>query len=998
MDANEKKSPQYAKYFLACVKIDLSNLTYIGNSDPTEKTKKIEKLTSILTDYCDRHNPDNFITALITKEAFETLRSSNSAECFGTSAQRPPVSSLASISSTTKISYIDGLSRIKAAEHCLPHQDKWWLVNLYNQDIGQGFLSSQGNRNNRSTANPSGVEVRELLKLRSRDDQTVAEQLAVGFSKDTKKDLKAIKNRDQLNSALTALQDVSGLWTNLNGGLKRTSLKGCDDTVNLVESIAPGISLMDRDHFIKSMNNESFFGMEDQQTRDHLKAKILSTTRMIPTLNSYARDTMHLLEIVSVLKLLLGRNDKRLGPRSIRTALKRIWKGPEMSQSIVVEDIQDGEFAELTTSEQFDSFDIQFKSLILHVMRNYRSLGNYAARTEPGEEKAKVKEATARNLYLFGLTAGKLGFQSDAIQRLLQINFVRETFAKSLQDIAPQDVWEYDLEAAVDKQCRAYEEMLDYMNKKVQAPHNPKPLSEIKLSRRYGKPVTTVIDESTPYLFLRHLCNSTKREAKGVTARTVRSEFFSRFWGSLELKSPEFFRIDTHRIPDTQTTNYDDNSSVYSHSIVSNDATLRENGEDSEVRERQNIDLEEDHKRLTMTLQEAERQIQNHIAVGIEKDNRIEVLNQEQQHLKIYITQKDKDITELNNINKVQIDKIKSLESQINEFENLQIEYDKQQQKEQKQNDNLISMKQQVEDSSSRIKQLQESLQKADHLYKETCAQQEDHLREELSKHAAQHLETIKQMQNQINNLNENIPVASDEWEMIGTLKEGQENQGSVQGNKSKQIELEKEIANLMNMILQIQSRLLEIPEHKDKLNKAIQNQQTEISKDSELRDEDIKNLRNKLEELETERKSKDRKSRSLKSQLTELRFNLLELSGGEVLFYKKDRSSNEVLEQPPTKVVINKTKLTEVFNGLLEKGCVASCKKGEGNYFVRLGDPMDWKRHLADPPGVDDNIFYVETLKRKRNDESENIQPSRNTRGKFNNNDSVPLQHEESL
>lgn len=100
---------------------------------------------------------------------------------------------------------------------------------LNETDIGPGFLLSQRNRNNRSTADPSGIEVRELLKLRSQDDQTAAQQLALGLSKNSRKDLKAIKNRSKLDSALGALRDIPGLWAALNGGLKRTSLEGSDD-------------------------------------------------------------------------------------------------------------------------------------------------------------------------------------------------------------------------------------------------------------------------------------------------------------------------------------------------------------------------------------------------------------------------------------------------------------------------------------------------------------------------------------------------------------------------------------------------------------------------------------------------------------------------------------------------------------------------------------------------------------------------------------------------
>jgi hypothetical protein len=93
-------------------------------------------------------------------------------------------------------------------------------------DIGPDYLFSQENRNNRSTANPTGIEVRRYLNLSSQNNHRAAEQILLGLSKDNRKDLNAIMSRN-LKDAVTALQNVPGLWVAL--GLHRTSIKGCDD-------------------------------------------------------------------------------------------------------------------------------------------------------------------------------------------------------------------------------------------------------------------------------------------------------------------------------------------------------------------------------------------------------------------------------------------------------------------------------------------------------------------------------------------------------------------------------------------------------------------------------------------------------------------------------------------------------------------------------------------------------------------------------------------------
>lgn len=137
MDAHTETAPQYGKYFLACVRINLSNLRYAGKNDRQEKRQKIDKLRSLLIEDCDRNNPDNFINALISKEALQNLRLDNSPEQFGTWRQTPPISSPVNISPSAEITYGDGYSRIQAAKECFPLQDQWWVVNLYDRGTYQ---------------------------------------------------------------------------------------------------------------------------------------------------------------------------------------------------------------------------------------------------------------------------------------------------------------------------------------------------------------------------------------------------------------------------------------------------------------------------------------------------------------------------------------------------------------------------------------------------------------------------------------------------------------------------------------------------------------------------------------------------------------------------------------------------------------------------------------------------------------------------------------------
>ncbi len=126
---------QYDKYFLACVRIDLSNLRYGGSSDSKEKEKKVEifrQLLEIDVNDAFRKEPRNFIDAVINKDAFEKLRLDYSRQYFGTCSQIPAASSPIG-ACDIEISYGDGYSRIEAAKEGIQYDNQWWIVNLYDR-------------------------------------------------------------------------------------------------------------------------------------------------------------------------------------------------------------------------------------------------------------------------------------------------------------------------------------------------------------------------------------------------------------------------------------------------------------------------------------------------------------------------------------------------------------------------------------------------------------------------------------------------------------------------------------------------------------------------------------------------------------------------------------------------------------------------------------------------------------------------------------------------
>lgn len=130
------------------------------------------------------------------------------------------------------------------------------MIKLNETDIGTTrFLSSQQNRNNRSTAIPTGIVVRDIFKS---EDKTTAKQVGIGLSRDSAKNLKAIKNRSKLDSALSALKGIPGLWMAFKG-LKKSSLEGSDDVSILQLQAKLILNLLSKRSTVLNLSTRSGF-------------------------------------------------------------------------------------------------------------------------------------------------------------------------------------------------------------------------------------------------------------------------------------------------------------------------------------------------------------------------------------------------------------------------------------------------------------------------------------------------------------------------------------------------------------------------------------------------------------------------------------------------------------------------------------------------------------------------------------------------------------------
>ncbi len=378
----------------------------------------------------------------------------------------------------------------------------------------------------------------------------------------------------------------------------------------------PGRSATDRQYIIEQMENKLLFPAEtDGPTRERLKARILSIKTLIPTLKTYSWDTLHLRELGTILRLLLSADDFKDGPRNIRSALRDIWEEPETGSAVLVEDLEDGVFSKLTvTSRTVDIFEVQLQSLVLHVMRNYTKLGSFSPKTISGETKVQPEKPTITDLHRFAETARTLGFRS--VQYIMTPNeALRQDCENFVKKLKPRDLWEYDIAHVVDGHCRVQHGL----RTKSQVNEVQDDL-EVRLSQRFGRPITSVLDGSARNLFLRYL-SSAVTETSGVTSTFVRVEFFRRFWDPVRIEVGDFSDVGMVKISGLEGETLE-TSSTYSDDGIADEWRLREEQENRSVRE----DLQAAHDQIERQKEQIDQYTsemsQSHKELGeLRKDN-----------------------------------------------------------------------------------------------------------------------------------------------------------------------------------------------------------------------------------------------------------------------------------------------------------------------------------------------------------------------------------------
>ncbi|KAJ6201926.1 hypothetical protein J3E72DRAFT_180998 [Bipolaris maydis] len=343
-------SAKKAKSFLGRAQIDLRRLQFgvaLRNEHREESKKAQNRLLKVFEfEGCRRLDPENFVDALISRECFDTalFRKGITLEAFKESCSTVDdcVQTPIKLDLNTSIQCLNGLQRIRAAEAFLDNNDKWWIVNLYEDATFERTLETHLYESyNHEQQYTDGIIFRNIRRYARVHDTENEKKWWARLTATKRKDLAQLLSNQKLSLAFDALIDYAGLWTPIRlGTLHRFHALKCTKelksylrhihtvwdslipnehrvhvdsrTVSMLEMLAPSVSTRDAARARQLMLDGCIFPqLEDIHARNEILNRIQSQKCMIPSLRTFFEDQKYLEPCSKILKQLLGVKSKR---------------------------------------------------------------------------------------------------------------------------------------------------------------------------------------------------------------------------------------------------------------------------------------------------------------------------------------------------------------------------------------------------------------------------------------------------------------------------------------------------------------------------------------------------------------------------------------------------------------------------------------------------------------------------------------------------------------
>ncbi|PTU22239.1 hypothetical protein P175DRAFT_0529274 [Aspergillus ochraceoroseus IBT 24754] len=434
---------------------------------------------------------------------------------------------------------LHGRHRIQAASEVLAPRDSWWTVDLYLDDISDELKASlidEYGKVNRP------FRKRWLAKL-SRSNQARFERIKNSKNRPLRCALDALLTIPGLwrhgmrisalqslvsvncdNEIVNYLRHIRHFWLSLVDGNPIASKKIDHDTVDQLQSLAPG-SCSDAKIAKELVLRGQVFAAFSEAERIGIWARMQRFDGLIPSLYTFFEDFKYLVSYAHCIKRLLGHVKG-----SIHTTMNHMFVAPPEGECLIQTSDSSFRTARVSPMEQFE---LGYRQVWLYAMRHYPLMPpdpKTDAKLFANSNRAKADEHTVCKM---ARLAYRLGFRSTEIEELVNRSPDRAIARTALLQDRKPGIFRYDphmFELLVDKIIECFQNAIP-----DQARTSPENLANFAtdLRMRCGLSRMQMHNYDSLYLFIDHLHADKVPMTEIVTGFFVRRCVYFSFFGDL---------------------------------------------------------------------------------------------------------------------------------------------------------------------------------------------------------------------------------------------------------------------------------------------------------------------------------------------------------------------------------------------------------------------------------------------------------------------------------
>jgi hypothetical protein len=293
-------------------------------------------------------------------------------------------------------------------------------------------------------------------------------------------------------------------WMFIVGGDPELAEKIDPATVKLIEAKAPMVSFADKEDIVRGFQDGTIFcQVGEGATRTRLQQNVLAVNGMITSIRTFLADTLYLEDSHVAMKVLIDPTRCQT-----REALRHMWRGSPTNR-VVLEYADGWTEAVNIPMEEEGQFQIAYIQLWMFSMRNYPRLTNLVPKTD-GKHKVSCIGPDLEWQRGFAAIAKAFGFESTAINLLLEEDPDRVNVRDMLSKARPPNRFEYDLQAETQSHCELLHriQVTQQQPRRGVSPRWTTDLSNVTKKRRYGRPYERALKECNPCFFFHNICQA----------------------------------------------------------------------------------------------------------------------------------------------------------------------------------------------------------------------------------------------------------------------------------------------------------------------------------------------------------------------------------------------------------------------------------------------------------------------------------------------------------